>query len=61
MADSKVSRQLGPPQPRVHTLQTRLYSLEGLPWPTAWEKHRRLAEVLETQEGAENAQDSRRK
>lgn len=60
MADSKVGSNQDHcnrvPIPYRH----RLYSLEGLPWPTAWEKHRRLAEAMEIQDEAENQPSSRR-
>ena len=61
MDDSNVNT---PHESRNHTpklYRPRRESLEGLPWPTAWEKHRRLAEVMEAQEEAEEQPDSRRK
>ena len=60
MADSNV---LSPHESRNHApklYRPRLESLEGLPWPTAWEKHRRLAEAMEVQEEAKKQPDSRR-
>ena len=46
--------------PPNKALRPRLVSLEGLPWPTAWEKHRLLAGALEAQEDTEKQPDSRR-
>jgi hypothetical protein len=60
MADANVLTHPASRNRSSEPRRRRLYSLEGLPWPTAWEKHRRLAEAMEAQGEAEKQPDSRR-